>query len=176
MTVRRFLKRLITYPLLLLAGVVLLVEEALWRLAAVLALIGRLPVLHAIETAIRGVPRSGALALFGLPAVCLAPIKLLALYWLAGGHPMLGIGTILAAKIAGTALVARLFQLTRPQLLSIGWFRWLHDRVLQLRAAAYGLWTNSAPGRWWRRTRERNRHWIHLRWDAIRTHWRVRRG
>ncbi len=172
---RRYLKRLITYPLLLLAGVVLLVEEALWRLSAVLAFIGKLPVLRAIEAAVRGVSPYSALALFGLPAVCLAPVKLLALYWLAGGHPVLGIGTILTAKIAGTALVARLFQLTQPQLLSIGWFCWIYDRVLRLRAAAYAQWTNSVPGRWWRRTRERNRHWIRLRWDAIRTRWRARR-
>lgn len=171
---RRFLKRLLTYPLLILAGVVLLVEESLWRLSGVLALLGKLPVFRAMEAWIRGVPPLGALALFGVPAVALAPVKLLALYWLAGGHPVLGIGTILTAKVAGTAIVARLFQLTQTQLLTIEWFKWCYEKVMALRAAAYGLWINSAVGRWWRREREKHRGWVRRRWDAARA-WLARK-
>ncbi|HEU0123116.1 MAG TPA: hypothetical protein VFQ91_21480 [Bryobacteraceae bacterium] len=165
---RRFLKRIFTYPLLLTAGAAILVEEALWRLSAIIALLGRLPVFRNLENWLRGLPPFGALAMFGLPALALAPVKLLALYWLAGGHPALGIGTILTAKVAGTALVARLFQLTQPQLLSIAWFRWLYDHVMRLRAAAYALWAESAVGRWWRRERARQKGWIRRRWDAAR--------
>ena len=40
-----------------------------------------------------------------------------------------GLGLILAAKIAGTARTARLFQLTHPALMKIGWF-----------ARGYGVW------------------------------------
>jgi hypothetical protein len=172
---RRLSKRVITYPLLLLAGIVLLVEEALWRLSGLLALLGKLPVFRAIEAWVRHVPPWGALALFGIPSVALAPIKFLALYWMAGGHPVLGIGTIITAKVTGTAVVARLFQLTQPQLLTIGWFRWSYEKVMALRAAAYGLWWNSAAGRMWRRIRERNRGWIRRRWDAVRARSRAQR-
>lgn len=172
---RRFSKRVITYPLLVVAGVVLLVEEALWKLSGLLALLGRLPIFHAMEEWIRRVPPWGALALFGIPSVGLAPIKFLALYWMAGGHPMLGIGTIITAKVTGTAVVARLFQLTQPQLLTIGWFRWSYEKVMALRAAAYGLWWNSAAGRMWRRIRERNRGWVRRRWDAVRARSRAQR-
>lgn len=171
---RRFSKRLITYPLLLLAGVVILIEEALWHLSGLIALLGRLPVFRTLEAWVRGVPPWGALALFGIPSVALAPIKFLALYWIAGGHPILGIGTILTAKITGTAVVARLFQLTQPQLLTIGWFRWLYEHFMRLRAAAYGLWWGSAAGRMWRRLRERNRGWVRRRWDAAKS-WLNRR-
>lgn len=171
---RRFTKRLITYPLLVVAGVVLLAEEALWRLSAVVALLGRLPVFRAVENWLRGVPPLGALALFGAPAIALAPIKLLALYWLAGGHPVLGIGTIATAKILGTALVARLFQLTQPQLMTIGWFRWCYERVMHLRAEAYGLWAGSAVGRWWRRERAKHKGWVRRRWEAARA-WTARK-
>jgi hypothetical protein len=157
------------------AGIVLLVEEALWRLSGLLALLGKLPVFRAIEAWVRQVPPWGALALFGIPSVALAPIKFLALYWMAGGHPVLGIGTIITAKVAGTAVVARLFQLTQPQLLTIGWFRWSYEKVMALRAAAYGLWWNSAAGRMWRRIRERNRGWIRRRWDAVRARSRAQR-
>jgi hypothetical protein len=167
---RRILRRLITYPLLLIALILLPVEEILWRLAGVLAIIGRLPLFRNLEAWIRGLPPYAALALFGTPALCLMPVKLLAWYWVAGGHPIFGIGTILTAKVAGTAVVARLFQLTQPQLLSIGWFAWAHGKVMALREAAYGLWWKTPAGRWWRRTREARRHWIHRRWDAIRAY------
>ncbi len=172
--VRKIGKRVITYPLLAMAGVALLVEEALWRLSAVYALLGLLPVFRAIEAWVRGLPPYGALALFGVPSVALAPVKVLALYWLAGGHPVLGIGTIATAKVAGTALVARLFQLTQPQLLTIGWFRWGYEKVMALRAAAYGLWIESAVGRWWRRERAKHRGWVRRRWDATRA-WLARK-
>ena len=171
---RRFLKRVVTYPLLVLAGVILVVEEALWRLSGMLALLGKLPVFRTMEAWLRGGPPMGALALFGVPAVALAPVKLLALYWLAGGHPVLGIGTIVTAKILGTAIVARLFQLTQGQLLTIGWFRWCYEHVMRLRAAAYGLWAESAVGRWWRRERALHKGWVRRRWEAAREYWRTR--
>lgn len=180
---RRFLKRVLTPPLLAAAAVFLLVEEALWRLARVYALLAKLPVLRQIEAAIRRLPPAGALAVFALPSILLAPIKLLAMYWLAGGHPAMGISTIITAKIAGTALVARIYQLTRPALIRWRWFAWTEARVLQLRAAAYGLWAMSAPGRlviakirilraqlrsYRERFRRVRRHWIETRWRAAR--------
>lgn len=171
---RRLLRRLLTYPLLLLAGVVLVAEEALWRLSAVVGLLGRLPLVRRGEEWIGRLPPMGALALFGVPAVALAPVKLLALYWLAGGHPVLGIGTIATAKVAGTALVARLFQLTQRQLLTIGWFRWVYEHVMRLRAAAYAMWAATPVGRWWRRERARHKGWVRRRWDAARA-WMARK-
>lgn len=165
---RRFSKRIITYPLLIVAGVVILVEEALWRLSGLIALLGKLPLFYALEDWILRASPAGALALFGIPFVCLVPIKFLALYWIAGGHPILGIGTILTAKVAGTAVVARLFQLTQPQLLTITWFRWTYHHFMHLRAYAYGRWWGSAVRRLWRRIRDRNRGCIRRRWDAIR--------
>jgi hypothetical protein len=170
-SVRRFWKRLITYPLLAVAGIVLVAEETLWRLSGLLALLGKLEAFRRVEAWVRGLPPMGALALFGVPAVALAPVKLLALYWLAGGHPVLGIGTIATAKITGTAVVARLFQLTEAQLLTIGWFRWWYERVMQLRAAAYGLWAESAVGRWWRRERAVTKGFVRRRWEAVRAWW-----
>lgn len=109
---RRRLKRIITIPLLAAAAVVIFFEEALWRLAKIYEWLGLLPLFHGIETWIRRLPPYPAMALFVGPAAALLPVKLLALYWLAGGHPVLGISTILSAKVLGTAAVARLFQLT----------------------------------------------------------------
>ncbi len=173
---RTFWKRLLTPPLLVAATVFLGIEELQWRLAAVYALIARLPVLRQGEAWVRTVRPYPALLLLALPALALAPIKLLALYWLAGGHPTLGLATILGAKVAGTAFVARLYQLTRPALTSIGWFAWGEAQVLRLRRAAYDLWRNSAAVRWlrprwqaWRqRVRAAGRGWFTRRWSAMR--------
>jgi hypothetical protein len=181
---RRFLKRVITPPLLAAAAAFLLVEEALWRLARVYALLAKLPLMRQIETGVQKLPPAGALAVFAVPSLLLAPVKLLAMYWLAGGRPALGITTILAAKIAGTALVARIYQLTRPALITWRWFALAESQILALRAAAYGLWANSAPGRLaiaklralrvkLRATREllraARRHWLQTRWAASRS-------
>jgi hypothetical protein len=169
---RRTLKRLLTPLLLVIATVFFAVEEVLWRLAAVFALLGKLPVFRQIEQWIGRLPPYGALFIFALPAVALLPIKLLALYWLAGGHPALGVGTILGAKVAGTALVARIYQLTRASLLTLRWFAWAESKVLALRAAAYGVWRRLPVARWisqrWRAWRERGRSWVARRWAAIR--------
>lgn len=104
-------------------GLVLLFEEWGWsQLAAVLAWIGRLPGLRWIEARIRVLPPYAALALFALPVLLLLPLKLLALYWLGHGQALLGIGVIIAAKLGGTALTARLFMLTQPTLMRMPWF------------------------------------------------------
>ncbi len=169
---RRVLKRLLTPVLLLAATVFFAIEELLWRLAAVFALLGRLPLLHQLEQLIAGLPPYAALAVFALPAIALAPVKLLALYWLAGGHPTLGVGTIVAAKVLGTALVARIYQLTRVSLVSLRWFAWCEMTVLAWRAAVHGWWRSLPLGRWvvqrWRDWRARGRSWMTRRWAAIR--------
>jgi hypothetical protein len=69
------------------------------------------------------------LVAFFVPALMLLPVKLLALYWISRGHAVLGVAVVLAAKVAGTAAVARLFALTQPALMRLAWF-----------ARLYGWW------------------------------------
>ncbi len=110
---------------LLLAPVVLflLFEEWGWEpLAAGFAALGRLPVWRQLERLIVRLPPWAALLAFGVPVLTLIPIKLLALYLLGEGHIGLGIALILTAKLAGTAMAARLFQLTQPALMRLKWF------------------------------------------------------
>ena len=55
--------------------------------------------------------------------------KTVAALWLIGrGHALLGLALIVAAKLAGTALLARLFQLTQPALMRLAWFAALYTR------------------------------------------------
>lgn len=116
-------KRLLTSPFIVLAALLLWFWEWLWEpLERIMARIGQLPVLRLAEAWISRSPRYLALACFLIPGAALLPFKLLGLYFLGHGAPLLGVGTFLAAKVVGTALVARIFALTRPQLMEIGWF------------------------------------------------------
>ena len=68
--------------------------------------------------------------MFVAPSLLLIPVKLAALYFIAHGQPALGLMAVIGAKIVGTALIARIYALTHPNLLRIGWFALLHARFL----------------------------------------------
>lgn len=140
--VLRALWRALRAVLLVLAALVLAIEEWGWRpLTALAARLARWAPLARLEARIRTLPPAGALALFLVPAVALFPLKLLALWLIHLGRTTLGIAVIIAAKLIGTALVGRLFILTEPQLMRYAWF-----------ARALG---------WWRRTKQRVRDALH---------------
>lgn len=129
---RTILRNLLRPLRWLLSGLVVLVilfEEWGWepllRLAGALA---RLPPVAWLERRIESLPPRAALAVFLTPTLLLLPTKLLALWLLGQGHALFGLLVIVAAKIVGTALVARLFMLTRPQLMQVVWFAKLHTR------------------------------------------------
>ncbi|MGH9770012.1 MAG: hypothetical protein ACREAB_21520 [Blastocatellia bacterium] len=135
---KKRLKRLLAAPFVLIAAIIVLFEDWLWDdLQRIAAAIGRLPIFHQIELLIAGLPPYGALAMFGAPSLLLIPVKLAALYFIAQGHPALGLMTAIGAKIAGTALVARIYTLTQPNLLRIGWFAWLHARFLAFKTRVH---------------------------------------
>src|SRR5436853_5134769 len=98
----RRLKRLLAAPFVVLAAIIILLEDWLWDdLARLAAAIGRLPVFHQIEILITKLPPYGALLLFGAPSLLLVPVKLLALYFISHGRPTLGLLTVITAKFAG---------------------------------------------------------------------------
>ena len=88
-----------------------------------------------LEPRIRALPPYAALALFAAPALLLLPVKLMALWSIGAGHAVLGAVAIVAAKVLGTAIVARLFTLTEPALLRLAWFARLHGRWIRWKGA-----------------------------------------
>lgn len=121
------LKKILRGMLLAPVALLLLFEEWGWEpLAAAFAALGRLPWWARLERFITGLPPWAALLAFGVPVLALVPLKLLALYLFGQGHFTLGLGLILAAKLAGTAMAARLFQLTQPALMRMAWFARLY--------------------------------------------------
>jgi hypothetical protein len=154
------LKRLLTWLLIPF----LLFEEWGWQpLARLAARLARLPLLHRLETWITRLSPWAALAMFALPGMAMLPVKIVALYLMGTGHKVVGMGVLIAAKLVGTAIVARLFQLTEPALMQLKWFaRWYprwkawKDRVLEM-VRSSPLWQQG------RQIREKIRHTVR-RW------------
>jgi hypothetical protein len=148
----RRLLRLATRPvrfiLGLLLALVILFEEWGWGpLQRAMAWLGGLPVLRRIEAWIARLPPYGALAIFLLPSLTLLPIKLLALWFISQGHAGLGLSVIVIAKLAGTAVLARLFSLTQPALMTLAWFARLHGRWVIFKDELLARVRASAPWR-----------------------------
>lgn len=107
----------------ILAALIILFEEWGWKpLHDLLERLGRFGIFAAIEQWLASLPPYGALSAFVLPAAVLLPFKLLALFLLAGGHVVYAAFVFIAAKLVGTALLARIFMLTKPALMQIAWF------------------------------------------------------
>jgi hypothetical protein len=121
-------------PLVHLAALLLLLEEWCWDVGARLSAgLARWPLLAALEARVRLLPPYGALCLFVLPGLLLLPVKLLALMAIAHGHAVSGVATIVVAKLGGAAVVARLYALTLPTLLAVGWFARCHGWFMTLK-------------------------------------------
>lgn len=144
----------------------LLFEEWGWEpLAAIVGRLARLPVWARLEERLRRLPPWGALLAFLVPVVLLLPVKVLALFLFSRGHAATGVTVLVLAKLAGTAVVARIFQLVEGPLMRIPWFaRWYprwkawKDRGLDLvrhsRAWRVVRVFNRGIYRGWRRLRE----------------------
>lgn len=135
---RETARRILTPPLVVFAALWLFLEEYLWvHLAALIARISRLPVVARVEARIAALPPYPAMALFAVPTALIFPLKLLALYLIAAGHALTGLVVIVLAKIVGTAVVARLFTLCRPQLMTVPWFARLYGWITRVRDDLY---------------------------------------
>jgi hypothetical protein len=125
------LRRRLAAPLIYFVALLLMLEQWLWEVTQ--AALARIPAwgwLVRLQQLIQGLPPYAALAVFLAPTLLLLPVKLLALLSIAHGHPGLGLVIIVSAKILGTALVARVYALTRRSLLALAWFSRWHDKLL----------------------------------------------
>jgi len=128
---KKLLRRWLDTVLGLLLLPIILFEE--WGWDALLALAARIASwlrLEALQRRIAALPPYGALAVLLLPSLLLVPLKLLGLWMLTRGLVLWSLLLVVVSKLAGTAVLAQLFTLTKPQLMKIGWF-----------ARGYARWT-----------------------------------
>ena len=133
-----WLKRLLTPPLIVFAAILMWIEEWLWEHLKVLtAWVAKFPLFKWSERLIQRLPPYPTMAVFLLPGAVLFPVKLGAVWLMTHGQVLLGIGVILAAKVVGTAVVARLYVICQPKLMTIGWFARVHDWLTVTRDRLY---------------------------------------
>jgi hypothetical protein len=162
----RTLLKILLWPLKWLLALVILFEEWGWEpLQRLMERWSRALGLTGLAAWVQRLPPYAALALFALPALALLPIKLLALWLIAQGRALLGALVIIVAKLVGTAILARLFALTKPALMQLAWFARLHDRWVAWKEALLA-WARASSA--WQQARA----W-RLAWRARWQRWRA---
>jgi hypothetical protein len=123
MSILKGLRTLLRWIFTPIVALILLFEEWGWvPLSALVSRLARLPLWARVETWIKSLPPWAALLVLAVPTLALFPIKLLALYLFSHGQAGLGLTVLIAAKLLGTAFVARLFYITQPTLMQLAWF------------------------------------------------------
>jgi hypothetical protein len=133
-----WLKRLLTPPLIVLAALLMWIEEWLWEhLKTFTGWIAKFPLIRWFERFVERLPPYPTMALFLLPGTVLLPVKIGAVWLMTHGHWLWGMGVIVGAKVLGTAIAARAYVVCKPKLMQIGWFAWLHDWLIETRNWLY---------------------------------------
>jgi hypothetical protein len=121
-------------PLVYVAALVLLLEEWCWNVGLrFFRALARWPFIAWLEERVRALPPYAALCAFVLPGLLLFPVKLFALWAIAKGHAASGVTCFVVAKLGGAAVVARLYALTLPTLLAVGWFARCHGSFMRVK-------------------------------------------
>lgn len=131
-------------PFLILLALVFLFEAWLWsHLAPVVGwIVARIPwaaFKARVATAIERLPPYPTLLVFLVPILVLLPLKFLGLWLLAHGFWLGALGVLALAKVVSLGVMAFIFDLTRPKLLQLRWFRWLYQHMIAWLAWAHGL-------------------------------------
>lgn len=176
----------------ILLALLVLFEEWGWRpLSDALARLSRFRPIARLELAIAGLPPYAALVTIALPSALLFPLKFVAVWLVANGYFVGAAALFVGAKIASTALIARVFLLVRPALMRIAWFKALHDRFVPWKEAIFAriraswVWrygrmlktavrleAKQAWERWRPRLRtalDNTRVWAAVQWRTLRT-------
>jgi len=165
----RFLRPYVIFALNVLAALILLFEEWGWRpLSNLLAQLARFRVWALAELWIAGLPPYGALVALGIPSAILIPAKLFGVYLLALGHLLSAATVLVLAKLASTALIARIFILTKPALMQIGWFQRAYETFLPWQEALFAWIRGSWVWRYGRVVKWRTRNFLRRTWTQLR--------
>jgi len=135
--------------LLSLLAIFLIIEEWLWDLLTTLGRsLSQWLNLQQFEQWLSQTTATMALVAFSIPILIVTPINLAAFGLLAKGLILQGILMEVLAKLLGTLLVARVFALTKPQLLTFTFLRITYTTVTRWLQWAHAKVTETAVYRW----------------------------
>ena len=136
--------RRLLQPLWVFLAIIFLIEAWLWDhlepiVARGVALIPLTTFKQWLADRVDTLSPAMTLIVFIVPVLPLFPLKLVGLYLLTHEYWLSAVFTILFAKLVGVGVTAFVFDVTRPKLLEMGWFEWLYEFVMSLRAKAAAL-------------------------------------
>jgi hypothetical protein len=136
--------RRLLQPFWVLLAVIFLIEAWLWDhlepiVARVVALIPLRAFKQWLADRVDTLSPAMTLIVFIVPVIPLFPLKLVGLWLLANEYWVSAIVTIVFAKFLGVGVAAFIFDVTRPKLLEMAWFRRLYEFVLALRQKAAAM-------------------------------------
>lgn len=153
------------------AALIILFEEWGWRpLSNLLGRLAAFAPIAAIERLLARLPPYAALIALVLPMSLLLPLKLVAIWLLANEHFVSATMLFVGAKIASTALIARIFLLVKPALMQIGWFAALFNWFMPWKDALYAQIRASWAWRYGRIVKARVMTEVRKSWAAARPH------
>jgi hypothetical protein len=131
-------------PFLILLALVFLFEAWLWRhLAPIVGWIVNLIPWATFKTrvavAIERLPPYPTLLVFLIPVMLLLPLKVVGFWMLAHGFWLSAVVVLSLAKVVSLGVTAFIFDLTRPKLLELSWFRWFYEHMIVWLAKAHDL-------------------------------------
>lgn len=120
---KNHLKRALELAFIPLAAAIVFFEEVLLHyLGVAMAAFGRWPPVARLERWLAGLPPWAALLAFVAPSTLVLPVKLAAVFFALQGRFGLAAASVALGKVLATALVARLYQVLRPTLVTMPWF------------------------------------------------------
>jgi hypothetical protein len=140
------LKRAVRLLLISFAALWMLFEDWVWdSIVAFMQLVGRLKIISRFEAFLARQNRYLLVSLFTFPFFIMIPAKIYGLYLITTGKVIRGVTIFILAKVLVTALVTRLFLISKDKLLQIrafaafySWFKekkeWLYAEVRKLPA------------------------------------------
>jgi hypothetical protein len=84
-------------------------------------------------------PPYAVLVVFVIPFILLLPLKFLELYLIVHRQWVATILVLVLAKLLGLGVTAFIFDVTKPKLLQMAWFRWLYELMLVWLEKAHAL-------------------------------------
>jgi hypothetical protein len=107
---------------------------------------------------IRSLGPYASLALFLVPLIVLEPVKPVSVFLMGTGHSTAGLVVLIAGEALKILFLERIFQITRPKLMSFGWFAWAYGKIQRVFAYLMSLTIVKTARAWMRRIR------VYARW------------
>src|SRR6188472_2068054 len=136
--------RRLLQPFWVLLAVIFLIEAWLWdHLEPIVErIVARIPFRafkRWLSERVATLSPAMTLIVFIVPVIPLFPLKLVGLWLLAHEYWVSAIVTLVFAKFLGVGVAAFIFDVTRPKLLEMRWFRRVYHFVMMLRRKAAAL-------------------------------------